>query len=100
MHFVIPKQYEAIMPRQLRRWKRELVIASGVAEIAGGLAVLPESTRRGARWWLLATLIAIYPANVQMALNAEDYSKIPEPALWARLPFQALFGWITWRGTR
>ena len=52
MHFVIPRQYEAIVPPAIARWKRELVVASGVAELAGGLAVLPERTRRGARWWL------------------------------------------------
>lgn len=99
MHFARPKFYLAIVPRQLERWKREAVIASGVAELVGGVAVLPERTRRGARWWLLATLLAIYPANIQMALNAERYSQIPRPLLWARLPLQGLFAWFTWRGT-
>lgn len=100
MHFVIPRTYEAIMPPQLKQWKRELVIASGVAEAVGGLAVLPERTRRPARWWLLATLAAVFPANVHMAVNAEDFPKLPEAALWARLPLQAVCGWFTWRGTR
>lgn len=100
MHFVIPRQYEAIVPPQLARWKRELVIASGVAELAGGLAVLPERTRRGSRWWLLAMLVAVFPANVYMAVEADRFKDIPAPALWGRLPFQAVFGWFTWRGTR
>jgi uncharacterized membrane protein len=100
MHFVIPRQYEAIVPPSLARWKKELVVASGIAEIAGGVAVVPESTRRGARWWLLATLVAVYPANIHMALNAKDFPKIPEAALWARLPVQGLFALLTWRGTR
>ncbi len=100
MHFVIPRAYEAIVPPSLRRWKRELVIASGVAEIAGGLAALPERTRRPARWWLLATLAAVYPANVHMALHPEEYKRIPAAALWARLPVQGLFALLTWRGTR
>ncbi|MEA2330219.1 MAG: hypothetical protein QOH58_357 [Thermoleophilaceae bacterium] len=100
MHFVIPRSYEAIVPPRLERWKRELVVASGVAEIAGGVAVLPERTRRGARWCLLATLAAVYPANIHMAVNAERFRRIPEAALWARLPVQFVFGWITWRGTR
>jgi uncharacterized membrane protein len=64
------------------------------------VAVLPERTRRGARWWLLATLLAIYPANIQMALNPDRYPDIPAPLLWARLPFQGLFAAITWRGTK
>jgi uncharacterized membrane protein len=100
MHFVIPRAYEAIVPPYLRRWKRELVIASGIAELAGGLAVLPEQTRRPARWWLLATLVAVYPANVHMALHPEEYERIPPAALWARLPVQGLFALLTWRGTR
>ena len=99
MHFVIPRQYESIVPHSLRKWKKEVVVASGVAEIAGGVMVLPESTRRAGRWWLLATLAAVYPANVEMALNPKRYPKIPPAALWARLPLQFLFAWVTWRGT-
>jgi uncharacterized membrane protein len=100
MHFVIPRQYEAIVPPYLARWKKELVVASGMAEIAGGMAILPGRTRRGARWWLLATLAAVYPANIHMAVNAGQFPKIPPAALWARLPVQGLFALLTWRGTR
>ena len=100
MHFVIPRQYEAIVPPPLAEWKRELVLASGIAELAGGVAILPERTRRGARWWLLATLAAVYPANIHMALHAEQFPKIPAAALWIRLPIQGLFALLTWRGTR
>ena len=90
LHFVIPRQYEAIVPRRIARWKKEVVVISGVAEIAGGIAVLPERTRRGARWWLLATLVAVYPANIHMARHPEQFPKIPAAALWARLPVQGL----------
>ncbi len=100
MHFVVPRAYESIVPPRIARWKRELVVVSGVAEIAGGLAVLPERTRRGARWWLLATLAAVYPANINMAVNSQDFPSVPPAALWARLPLQFLCGWTTWRGTR
>ena len=100
MHFMIPRQYEAIVPPSIARRKKELVVASGIAEIGGGLAVLPERTRRGARWWLLATLVAVYPANIHMALHPEQFPKIPAAALWARLPVQGLFALLTWRGTR
>jgi uncharacterized membrane protein len=100
MHFVIPRQYEAIVPPSLARWKKELVVASGIAELAGGVAILPEQTRRSARWWLLATLLAVYPANIHMAVNSQDFPKIPVAALWARLPVQGLFAMLTWRGTR
>ena len=100
MHFVIPRQYEAIVPPSLESWKRELVVASGIAEIGGGLAILPERTRRGARWWLLATLAAVYPANIHMAFHPEQFPKIPAAALWIRLPIQGWFALLTWRGTR
>jgi uncharacterized membrane protein len=99
MHFVIPRQYEAIVPASLQKWRKEIVVASGIAEVAGGLLVIPVATRGAARWWLLATLAAVYPANIEMALHPERYKKIPPAALWARLPLQFVFGWITWRGT-
>jgi uncharacterized membrane protein len=96
LHFLRPAMYEAIMPDALPA-HRELVYASGVAEIAGGLGVLPASTRRRAAWFLIATLVAIFPANVNMAINPERFRSIPEPLLWARLPIQALFIWWVWR---
>jgi uncharacterized membrane protein len=99
MHFVLPRQYEAIVPRRLASRRRGIVVVSGLAEIAGGLAVLPDSTRRGARWWLLALLAAVYPANIEMALHPERFPKIPAAALWARLPLQGIFALLTWRGT-
>src|SRR6476646_5202367 len=86
MHFVIPRQYEAIVPASLRERRKEIVVASGLAEIAGGLLILPERTRKAGRWWSLATLAAVYPANIEMALRPKRYPKIPPVALWARLP--------------
>jgi uncharacterized membrane protein len=100
MHFVIPKQYEAIVPAALTKWKKEIVVVSGLAEVAGGALILNEPTRRAGRWWSLATLAAVYPANIEMAVRSERYPKIPPVALWARLPVQFLFGWLTWRGTQ
>jgi len=104
MHFVIPRSFEAIMPPYVPR-HREAVIVSGIAEIAGGLAVLPGPTRRLARWWLLALLAAVFPANVHMALNPEqirglDLDRIPRWTLWARLPLQPLAMLWVWRATR
>jgi uncharacterized membrane protein len=95
MHFAKPRMYEAIVPPYLPR-HRELVYASGVAEIAGGAGLLHPATRRPAGWWLLATLVAVFPANVHMALNPSEYS-LPggSKALLARLPFQLVFmAWV------
>ena len=95
MHFVIPRTYQRIMPPYLPR-HRELVYASGVAEIAGGLGLMPRRTRRAAGWWLIATLIAVFPANLHMALHPDDFPGVPggKVSLWARLPVQAVF--IAW----
>jgi uncharacterized membrane protein len=96
LHFLRPRMYEAIMPRYLPA-HRELVYASGVAEIAGGAGVLLGRTRRRAAWCLIATLVAVFPANVEMAVNADRFKQFPKPLLWARLPLQgALIAWV-WR---
>jgi uncharacterized membrane protein len=93
-HFVNPKFYLAIMPDYLPA-HQELVDASGIAEMAGGVALLHPATRRFGGWWLIATLIAVFPANLHMALHPERYRKIPEAGLYARLPVQLLFiGWV------
>jgi uncharacterized membrane protein len=96
MHFLRTPWYERIVPPYLPA-HRELVYASGVAEMAGGLGVMHPRTRRVASWWSIATLLAVFPANVHMALHPEEYERgIPggRRALWARLPVQALF--IAW----
>ena len=95
-HFVKTRWYERIMPPYLPR-HRELVYASGVAEIAGGLLTMNPSTRRAGSALSIATLFAIFPANVHMAIEAERFEKgVPggRNALYARLPFQLLF--IAW----
>ena len=102
LHFVRPRGYEAIVPPGIP--KREVVAISGAAEILGGLAVLHPATRPVARWWLLALLAAVFPANVQMAVSPEQVpglskSKIPRWALWARLPLQPLCMLWVWRAT-
>jgi uncharacterized membrane protein len=104
MHFVIPRSYEAIMPPYVPR-HREAVAVSGVAEIAGGLAVIPARTRPYAGPWLVAVLAAVFPANVHMALHPDrieglDAKRVPRWALWARLPLQPLIMLWAWRATR
>jgi uncharacterized membrane protein len=105
MHFVIPRSFEAIVPPAIADRRREVVAISGVAEVAGGLAVLHPGTRRFARWWLLGLLLAIFPANIHMAVSPEqirglDLNRIPRWALWARLPLQPLAMLWAWRATR
>jgi uncharacterized membrane protein len=105
LHFTRPRFYEAIVPPSLQAQKKEVVAVSGVAEIAGGAMVLHPATRRLGRWWLLALLVAVFPANIHMAVSPEqvrglDLRKIPRWALWARLPLQPLAMFWVWRATR
>ena len=102
MHFLKPRPYEQIVPPYLPA-PRALVYASGVAEAAGGIGLMVPSTRRRAGWWLVATLAAVFPANIHMAQHPELYPKVPggRTALLARLPFQAAFvAWVLAVGSR
>ncbi len=99
LHFLRPRTYETIMPDYLPA-HRELVLASGAAEVAGGVGIAFGPTRRGAGWWLIATLIAIFPANLNMALHPARYPAFPAFALWARLPVQAVLIWWVRHATR
>jgi uncharacterized membrane protein len=101
LHFARPRPYEAIVPPPFP--KKESVAISGVAEIAGALAVLHPATRKAGRWGLLALLVAVFPANAYMAISPEKIpgvdGKIPRWALWARLPLQPLAMLWVWRAT-
>jgi uncharacterized membrane protein len=93
LHFVRPKPYEQMMPPWIPL-HRESVLLSGVAEVAGGLALIPDRTARFGCWWLVATLIAVFPANVHMAMAHDDIRwvaklKLPSWVFWVRLPLQA-----------
>jgi uncharacterized membrane protein len=99
-HFVVPEPFEAIVPPFLPA-PRLLVWISGAAEIALGLATLPPKTRPWAGWGLVLLLVAVFPANVYMALDeAVAFPGQPPPprwAAWGRLPFQLVFAaWALW----
>jgi uncharacterized membrane protein len=105
MHFLRPRFFEAIVPPAIEAQKKEAVALSGLAELAGAALVLPPASRRLGRWWLLALLVAVFPANVHMAVNPEqirglDLRKLPRWALWARLPLQPLAMIWVWHVTR
>jgi uncharacterized membrane protein len=105
MHFARPRFFEAIVPPAIEARKKEVVAISGYAEIAGAALVLHPTSRRLGRWWLLALLLAVFPANLHMAVNPEqirglDMRKFPRWALWARLPLQPLAMFWVWQVTR
>lgn len=98
LHFVIPAAYARIVPPYLP-WPMALVYVSGVAEIAGGVGLLVERTRRAAGMGLVLLLLAVLPANVQMVLDAQASGAAgwAELLLWMRLPLQfALIAWVAW----
>ena len=92
-HFVRPAGYLRIMPPALPA-PLLLVYLSGAAEIAGGLGLLWPPTRRWAGWGLLALLVAVFPANIYMALIHEQLH-IPAWVAWVRLPLQIPLMWWT-----
>lgn len=95
LHFVSPKGFERIVPKSLPA-PRLLVYVSGVAEVAGGLGLLIPVTQVWAAWGLIALYVAVFPANINMAVNdlPLGHQKMPKWALYARLPLQfVLIGW-------
>jgi uncharacterized membrane protein len=95
-HFVNPDFYVGIMPPYLPA-HLELVYLSGVFEVLGGLAVLLPGIRATAGWGLVLLLLAIFPANVHMALHPELFPAMSAAALYARLPLQFVFiAWAYW----
>ena len=87
-----------MMPEYLP-WHAPLVAISGYAEVVfGALALLPR-WKRLTRWGLIALLLAVFPANVHMAVHAKRYPRIPSWLLWIRLPLQfVLIAWV-WLAT-
>jgi uncharacterized membrane protein len=99
LHFLRTQTYESIMPGYLPA-HRELVLVSGAAEIAGGLGIAFAGPRRAAGVWLIALLIAVFPANVNMAVHSGRFESIAPALLWARLPLQGLLIWWVLRASR
>lgn len=96
-HFVHPGVYVRIVPPWLPA-PALLVQISGIAEALGGIGVLVPKTRRFAGWGLIALLVAVFPANVQMAQHPELYADLgAAPAFYIRLPLQlVLIAWVWW----
>jgi uncharacterized membrane protein len=95
-HFAHTPFYLAMMPAYLP-WHAALVHVSGLAEIALGLLMCLQRYARVAGWGMIALLIAVFPANLQMALHPDLYPGYPAWALWLRLPLQLpLMVWAYW----
>ena len=95
-HFRQTGFYLRMMPPYVP-WHLAMVQISGVAEMVLGLLLLIPAASRTAAWGLIALLIAVFPANLQMALHPETFPEFSPRALWLRLPLQAvLIAWAWW----
>src|ERR1700683_2952483 len=98
LHFVKPAPYLRIMPPYIP-WHAAMVRISGAFELLGGLGLLVPATRRIAAWGLVALLIAVFPANIYMAMHPAEAGAASISAVlrWGRLPLQAvLIWWLLW----
>lgn len=90
-----PQPFLKIMPDYLPAHEI-LVSLSGVMEVLGALLLLIPKTRTLGGLGLILLLVAVFPANIHMAIHKINFGWIPEYALWLRLPFQFLLIWACW----
>jgi uncharacterized membrane protein len=98
LHFIRTNAYVKVVPPFIPA-PLTMVYLSGLAEIAGGIGLLIPPLRRAAAWGLVALLIAVFPANVCMAMDHVPVTghPLPDLLLWARLPLQiVLIWWVLW----
>ncbi len=95
-HFRDPDFYVRMIENFLP-WPLELVYISGVFEAQLGVLLLVPRYSRDAAWGLIALLIAVFPANIYMALEPDKFPRLPAWTLWLRLPLQGvLVAWAYW----
>jgi uncharacterized membrane protein len=96
IHFINPDWYVRIVPPILP-FKIAIVYISGVLEIIlGSLLIFPKA-RFIAGWGLIILLVAVYPANIYVALTNGEAMDITPLIAWGRLPFQfVLIGLAYW----
>lgn len=88
LHFLRPKQFNTIVPRRLPGSAQTWTYASGVAELGCAAALAHPRTRRAGAGAAAGLFVAVFPANIKMAV---DYRNKPGPlryATYARLPLQ------------
>ena len=101
-HFISPDVYLEMMPSWLPL-HGPAVFWSGVAEVAGGLMLFFDRTARAGGVFLILLLIAIFPANVNAAIDPGSvprFEDVPSWLLWLRLPLQPLLAVLIWFASR
>ena len=88
VHLVKPEVFEPLMPTQLPA-HRELIVGSGIAELVCAAGLMHPRTRKVAGYASAALLLAVYPGNVKMAVDAQRGRNTGlKAASLARLPLQ------------
>ena len=96
-HFVIPNGFDAIVPHALPGTTRMWTYLSGAAELAvATLVAIPRTRRRGGAL-AVALFVAVFPANIQMAVDWSDRAWSQRLIAYGRLPFQIPLVWLAWR---
>ena len=93
-HFFTPERYLPMMPPFVPA-PLTMIYVSGVAELLGGLGLLIPMSIQLAGWGLVLLLVAIFPANIYVALTGANATGLPSSPwyTWSRLPFQIVFIW-------
>lgn len=95
-HLYIPEFFFPMMPSYLP-WHFELIVVSGVFEVTLALLLLVPRYRALAGFGIILLLVAVFPANIHMALHPEVFPSVSQTLRWGRLPFQAFFMlWAWW----
>jgi uncharacterized membrane protein len=95
-HFINPAFYLRMMPPVLPA-PLFLIFLSGVFQITLGILLLIPKFTRFAAWGIIWLLVAVFPANVFMALNPQAFSEFSPQALYWRLPLQfVMIAWAFW----
>ncbi|MDX1920195.1 MAG: DoxX family membrane protein [Candidatus Caenarcaniphilales bacterium] len=93
MHFINPQIYLKIIPPYIP-FPLFMVYLSGLFEILLGIGLCMSKLRKLSAWGLILLLLAVFPANIQMTLNHQEFPQIPLWVLILRLPLQ--FALIYW----
>jgi uncharacterized membrane protein len=87
LHFAAPAQFDRIIPSWVPGRPRAWTYASGVWELASAALLARPETKRAGGLAAAATIVAVYPANIQMAIDNPPRTRLGV-ASWLRLPLQ------------
>lgn len=97
LHLAKPAPYRTIVPRPLARWQSQVVAVSGLAEIMCALLLVMPKTRRAGAYASASLFLAVFPANVQAAVDGGyrggAFPANSRAAAWLRLPLQGPLIW-------